>query len=139
MFLPGLDLNFNPRICDPARFSIAGVTDEPWQTRFRSDHAASAAHHFPAMRCSLPGRAQGQKLLVPRSVPVHGFHATDLLHEVNILDQLLPEAGAFYLIDRGYLDFARLYRFHQAGSFFVIRAKTNLSGFILMPSTAAQV
>ena len=46
--------------------------------------------------------------------------------EINILDQLIPEPGAFYLLDRGYLDFARLHRFHQAGSFFVIRAKSNL-------------
>jgi uncharacterized protein DUF4372/DDE family transposase len=45
------------------------------------------------------------------------------LHEVNVLDQLVPEAGAFYIMDRGFFDFARLYRFHQAGSFFVIRAK----------------
>ncbi len=45
------------------------------------------------------------------------------LHEVNILDQLVPEPGAFYIMDRGFFDFARLYRFHQAGSFFVIRAK----------------
>lgn len=47
------------------------------------------------------------------------------LHEVNILDQLIPEAGAFYVMDRGFLDFARLYRFHLAGSFFVTRAKSN--------------
>jgi hypothetical protein len=47
------------------------------------------------------------------------------LHEVNVLDQLLPEPGAFYIMDRGFLDFARLYRFHQAGSFFVTRAKSN--------------
>ena len=46
--------------------------------------------------------------------------------EIKILDQLRPEPGAFYLLDRGYLDFKRLYRFHQAGSFFVIRAKSNL-------------
>jgi Domain of unknown function (DUF4372)/Transposase DDE domain len=46
--------------------------------------------------------------------------------EIKILDQLLPEPGAFYLLDRGYLDFERLYRFHRAGSFFVIRAKSNL-------------
>jgi hypothetical protein len=45
------------------------------------------------------------------------------LHEVNILDQLIPEPGAFYILDRGFFDFARLYRLHQAGSFFVIRAK----------------
>jgi Domain of unknown function (DUF4372)/Transposase DDE domain len=52
------------------------------------------------------------------------IHISDgKLHEVNILDQLVPEPGAFYILDRGFFDFARLYRFHQAGSFFVIRAK----------------
>jgi hypothetical protein len=45
--------------------------------------------------------------------------------EITVLDQLVPEAGAFYVMDRGYLDFERLYRFHQAGSFFVTRAKSN--------------
>ncbi len=44
----------------------------------------------------------------------------------NILDQLLPEPGAFYIMDRGFLDFERLYRFHEAGSFFVTRGKSNL-------------
>jgi len=42
-----------------------------------------------------------------------------------VLDILLPEAGAFYVMDRGYLDFERLYTLHQAGSFFVTRAKSN--------------
>ena len=50
------------------------------------------------------------------------------MHEVNILDQLLPEAGAFYVMDRGYLDFERLYRFHEAGSFFVTRGKIESQG-----------
>src|SRR5260221_5917642 len=55
------------------------------------------------------------------------IHISDgKLHEVNILDQLLPEPGAFYIMDRGFLDFARLYRLHQAGSFFVIRAKAKI-------------
>ena len=52
------------------------------------------------------------------------IHITDgKLHDINILDQLLPEAGAFYVMDRGYIDFQRLARFHDAGSFFVTRAK----------------
>ena len=44
-------------------------------------------------------------------------------HEVNILDQIIWEAGAIYLMDRGYLDFSRLYNIHQSGAFFVTRAK----------------
>jgi hypothetical protein len=47
--------------------------------------------------------------------------------EINILDQLIPEPGAFYLLDRGYLDFARLHRLQIAGSFFVIRSKVGLN------------
>ncbi len=55
------------------------------------------------------------------------IHISDgKMHEVNILDQLLPELGAFHIMDRGFLDFERLYRFHQAGSFFVTRGKSNL-------------
>src|ERR1019366_2376513 len=55
------------------------------------------------------------------------IHISDgKMHEVNILDQLLPEPGAFYIMDRGFLDFERLHRFHQAGSFFVTRGKSNL-------------
>ena len=47
------------------------------------------------------------------------------VHEVNILDELIPEAGATYIMDRGYLDFERLYALHQCASYFVVRAKTN--------------
>jgi hypothetical protein len=47
------------------------------------------------------------------------------VHEVNILDELIPEAGAIYIMDRGYLDFDRLYALHQNASFFVVRAKAN--------------
>lgn len=45
------------------------------------------------------------------------------VHEINILDQLVFEAGAFYVMDRGYLDFARLHKLHLAAAFFVTRAK----------------
>ena len=45
------------------------------------------------------------------------------VHDVNILDQLVPEPGAFYVMDRGYLDFARLYRWTLSGAFFVTRAR----------------
>ena len=55
------------------------------------------------------------------------IHISDgKMHEVNVLDQLLPEPGAFYIMDRGFLDFERLFRFHEAGSFFVTRGKSNL-------------
>ena len=55
------------------------------------------------------------------------IHISDgKLHEVNVLDFLPIEAGAFYVMDRGYLDFARLYKLHQAGAFFVTRAKRGM-------------
>jgi Transposase DDE domain/Domain of unknown function (DUF4372) len=47
------------------------------------------------------------------------------VHDVNILDQLTPEAGAFYVMDRGYLDFERLHRWTREGAFFVTRARKN--------------
>ena len=47
------------------------------------------------------------------------------LHDVNILDLLPLEAGAFYIMDRAYLDFERLYRMNLCGSFFVLRVKSN--------------
>ena len=49
------------------------------------------------------------------------------VHEVNILDELLPEAGAIYIMDRGYLDFYRLHDLTESSAFFVIRAKSNLA------------
>ena len=56
------------------------------------------------------------------------IHVSDgKMHEVNVLDFLPIEAGAFYVMDRGYLDFARLYKMHQAGAFFVTRAKRNMN------------
>jgi transposase len=48
------------------------------------------------------------------------------VHDVNILDQILPEAGAFYVMDRGYLDFERLYVFTLSAAFFVVRTKSNV-------------
>ena len=60
------------------------------------------------------------------NIPTFIHISNGKVHEVNILDQLLPEPGAFYIMDRGFLDFERLYRFHQAGSFFVTRGKSNL-------------
>ena len=51
--------------------------------------------------------------------------STGSVHDVNILDQLVLEAGSFYLMDRGYLDFARWHRIHQCSAFFVTRAKQN--------------
>ena len=55
------------------------------------------------------------------------IHISDgKLHDVNALDLLVAEPGAIYVMDRGYVDFSRLYALHQAGAFFVTRAKTNM-------------
>src|SRR5271163_3368191 len=82
----------------------------PWAP-FRSTKAAVKLHTLLDLRGNIPAF----------------IHISDgKMHEVNILDQLLPEPGAFYIMDRGFLDFERLYRFHQAGSFFVTRGKSNL-------------
>ena len=48
------------------------------------------------------------------------------MSDVNVLDMLVFEPGAFYVMDRGYLDFTRLHRMHQAGAFFVTRAKRGM-------------
>jgi hypothetical protein len=47
------------------------------------------------------------------------------VHDVNVLDILIPEAGSFYIMDRGYIDFARLYQWHLWNAFFIVRAKSN--------------
>jgi hypothetical protein len=60
------------------------------------------------------------------SIPAFLYVSEGTLHEVNILDQLIPEPGAFYILDRGFVDFARLHRLHIEGCFFVIRAKSPL-------------
>jgi hypothetical protein len=83
----------------------------PWAV-FRTAKAAIKLHTLLDLRGNIPTF----------------MHISDgKVHEVNILDQLLPEPGAFYIMDRGFLDFERLYRFHQAGSFFVTRGKSNLN------------
>ncbi len=61
------------------------------------------------------------------NIPTFLWLSTAKLHDVRILDVLLPEPGSIYVLDRGYLDFARLYRLEQAQATFVIRAKKNLA------------
>ena len=59
------------------------------------------------------------------NIPIFMHISDGKMHDVNALDLLIPETGAFYIMDRGYLDFKRLYRWHTAGAYFVIRAKSN--------------
>jgi Transposase DDE domain/Domain of unknown function (DUF4372) len=81
----------------------------PWAP-FRSAKAAIKLHTLLDLRGAIPSF----------------IHITDgKTHEVNILDDLIIEPGAYYLLDRGYLDFGRLFAIHQAQAFFVTRAKSN--------------
>ena len=76
---------------------------------FRSTKAAIKLHTLLDLRGAIPAF----------------IHISDgKLHDVNVLDMLAFEAGAFYVMDRGYVDFARLYALHQVGAFFVTRAKS---------------
>jgi len=82
----------------------------PW-ARFRSTKAAVKMHTLLDLRGNIPTF----------------IHITDgKMHEVNVLDILIPEAGSFYIMDRGFTDFARWFTLHQAQAFFVIRGKSNL-------------
>ena len=60
------------------------------------------------------------------SIPAFIEVSDGKLHDVNILDEILPEAGSFYVMDRGYLDFERLYALHRCGAFFVTRSKAGV-------------
>jgi hypothetical protein len=84
---------------------------------------------FPwAAYCSTQAAVKVHTLLDLRG-PIPSFVAISdgKTHDVNILDQLIPEAGAFYVMDRGYVDYGRLYALDQAGSFFVTRAKRGMA------------
>lgn len=82
----------------------------PW-AHFRRAKAAVKLHTLLDLRGNIPTF----------------IHISDgKLHEVNVLDQIAFEAGSFYVMDRGFLDFGRLHALHRAQAFFVIRAKSNL-------------
>jgi len=82
----------------------------PW-ARFRKHKAAVKMHTLLDLRGNIPSF----------------LHITDgKVADVNVLDEFLPEAGAFYVMDRGYIDFERLYRFTLESAFFVVRTKTNV-------------
>jgi len=81
----------------------------PW-AHFRATKAAVKMHTQIDLRGNIPSF----------------IHVSDgKMHEVNVLDLIMPEPGSFTIMDRGFLDFARLYRLTRAGAFFVIRPKSN--------------
>jgi hypothetical protein len=105
----GVDLQETVYALDTSTIDLC-LSVFPWAV-FRTTKAAIKLHTLLDLRGNIPTF----------------IHISDgKVHEVNILDQLLPEPGAFYIMDRGFLDFERLYRFHEAGSFFVTRGKSNL-------------
>jgi hypothetical protein len=105
----GIDLTNTAYALDSTTIDLS-LSLFPWAP-FRRTKAAVKMHTLLDLRGNIPSF----------------IHISDgKLHDVNILDQLIPEAGAFYVMDRGYIDFQRLYRLHQAGSFFVTRAKRNM-------------
>jgi len=82
----------------------------PW-ARFRRRKAAVKMHTLLDLRGNIPAFV----------------HITDgKVHDVNVLDQIVPEAGAFYVMDRGYIDFERLFVLTLSAAFFVVRTKSNV-------------
>jgi Domain of unknown function (DUF4372)/Transposase DDE domain len=105
----GVDLKDTVYALDASTIDLC-LSVFPWAP-FRSTKAAVKLHTLLDLRGNIPTF----------------LHISDgKLHDVKVLDLLRPEPGAFYIMDRGYLDFERLHRLHDAGSFFVTRAKSNL-------------
>lgn len=105
----GIDLDSTVYALDATMIDLC-LSLFPWAP-FRTAKAAVKLHTLLDLRGNIPAF----------------IHISDgKTHEVNVLDMLSFEAGAFYIMDRGYLDFARLFALHQTGAFFVTRAKRGM-------------
>jgi hypothetical protein len=104
----GVELNQTAYALDSTTIDLC-LSLFPW-AKFRAHKGAVKLHTLLDLRGSIPSLV----------IITHGK-----VHDVNILDQLTFEPGAFYIIDRGYLDFDRLYTIHQASAFFITRTKSN--------------
>src|SRR3984885_3443962 len=105
----GLDLANTVYALDSTTIDLC-LSVFPW-AHFRTTKAAVKMHTLLDLRGSIPSF----------------IHVSDgKLADVHALDLLVPEPGAIYVMDRGYVDFARLHAMHQAGAFFVTRAKSNM-------------
>ena len=105
----GIDLDNTVYALDATTIDLC-LSLFPWAP-FRTAKAAVKLHTLLDLRGNIPAF----------------IHISDgKTHEVNVLDILPIEAGAFYVMDRGYLDFSRLFALHQAGAFFVTRAKRGM-------------
>jgi hypothetical protein len=105
----GLDLNATAYALDATTIDLC-LSMFPW-AKFRRAKGAIKVHTM---------------IEVHSSIPVFIDITHGKVHDVSVLDLFTPEPGSFLVMDRGYLDFARLYTVHQAPAFFVIRAKKNL-------------
>jgi hypothetical protein len=105
----GVELNQTVYALDATTIDLC-LAVFPW-AHFRQTKAAIKLHTLLDLRGNIPTF----------------LHISEgKLHDVNVLDILIPEAGAFYIMDRGYVDFARLFTFNHYQAFFVTRAKSNL-------------
>ncbi len=105
----GLDLTNTAYALDSTTIDLC-LSVFPW-AHFRTTKAAVKMHTLLDLRGNIPSF----------------IHVSDgKLHDVHALDLLVPEPGAIYVMDRGYVDFGRLHVLHQAGAFFVTRAKSNM-------------
>ncbi len=104
----GLELNNTVYALDSSTIDLC-LSLFPW-ARFRKTKAAVKLHTLLDLR---------------GSIPTFIWITDGKIHDVNVLDHLIPEPGAIYIMDRAYLDFKRLYQMHQAAAVFVIRSKTN--------------
>jgi len=105
----GIDLDASLYAFDSTTIDLC-LSLFPW-AKFRKHKGAVKMHTLLDLRGNIPtfiGITDGK------------------VHDVNMLDEILPEAGAFYVIDRGYLDFERLYVFTLSAAFFVVRTKSNV-------------
>ncbi len=105
----GIDLSNTVYALDSTTIDLC-LSVFPW-AHFRRTKAAVKLHTLLDLR---------------GNIPTFIHVSPGKLHDVNLLDTLLPEAGAFYIMDRAYLDFERLHLLTLASAFFVIRAKSNL-------------
>src|SRR6202041_3212087 len=106
----GMDLTNTVYALDSTTIDLC-LSVFPW-ARFRSTKAAVKMHTLLDLRGNIPSF-------------IHISNGK--LHDVHALDMLLPEPGPIYVMDRGYVDFARLHALHDAGAFFVTRTKSNIN------------
>ena len=105
----GMDLDHSLYALDSTTIDLC-LSLFPW-AKFRKHKAAVKMHTL---------------LDLHGNIPTFISITNGKVHDVNVLDEIVPEAGAFYVMDRGYLDFGRLYVFTLSAAFFVVRTKSNV-------------